>query len=580
MAFDASSKEAADKDADSQSPAWPEALRQALACATGGVDPAPTMAAVSNWAQQVCRHPERLGELGAALARGAAAIATAPPARGQWAFQPDRDDKRFAGAGWEAPPFSALAQTQLLLERLWRTGCAPLPGLAEQDRRRVEHLGLLSLGALSPSNQPLANPEVLAAAARSGGRTLLDGAALWLEDAGRLLEGKPLAGEDVLKVGKDLAAAPGKVVFRNRLMELIQYDPVTPRVRPEPVLLVPAWIMKFYILDLTPETSLVRHLLEQGFSVFAISWRNPSAEDRELALDDYRREGVETAIELARSICGAPVHAVGYCLGGTLLAIEAARRGRLGDPALASVSLLAAQTDFEDAGDYRKLLTHADVAALEAAMQAQGVLQGWQMALSFYGLRANDMLWPRIVNRYLKREAAPAGPLETWLADTTRMPARMHAEYLRGCYLENRLARGEMIVGGAQVGLKDLRAPLFVLGAELDHIAPWRSVQRLELHASGERTFVLTGGGHNTSVVSPPGKPKAYYRIVTAPAGSPYVPPQAVESAPRQEGSWWPAWTGWLADRSGPADRQPAKARPLGGLAEVEAAPGRYVMER
>lgn len=580
MAFDASSQEAADKVADAQSPAWPDALRQALACATGGVDPAPTMAAFSNWAQQVCRRPERLGELAAALARGAAAIATAPAARGQWAFQPDRDDKRFAGAGWEASPFSALAQTQLLLERLWRTGCAPLPGLAEQDRRRVEHLGLLSLGALSPSNQPWANPEVLAAAAGSGGRTLQNGAALWLEDASRFLEGKPLAGEDVLKVGKDLAGTPGKVVFRNRLMELIQYDPVTPSVRPEPVLLVPAWIMKFYILDLTPETSLVRHLLKQGFSVFAISWRNPSAKDRELALDDYRREGVETAIALARSTCGAPVHAVGYCLGGTLLAIEAARRGRLGDPALASVSLLAAQTDFEDAGDYRKLLTQADVAALEAAMQAQGVLQGWQMALSFYGLRANDMLWPRLVNRYLKGEAAAAGPLETWLADMTRMPARMHAEYLRGCYLENRLARGEMIVDGAQVGLKDLRAPLFVLGAELDHIAPWRSVQRLELHASSERTFVLTGGGHNTSVVSPPGKPKAYYRIVTAAAGSPYIPPQAVESAPRQEGSWWPAWTGWLADRSGPADHPPVEVRPLGGLADVEAAPGRYVMER
>jgi polyhydroxyalkanoate synthase len=580
LAFDATPLTAGETAAVPYSPSADVLMRRALARATAGLDPAPNLAAAANWANQLVRHPERLAALAADSGGGLATLAASRPARADWSIKPDRDDKRFAGQGWDLPPYAYLAQAQLFAEKLWRTACDPLPGLAEPDRRRLELLGRLSLGALSPSNWPATNPDVLAAAARSGGRSLLEGAALWARDLARAAAGRPLSGEDALRVGKDLAATRGKVVYRNRLMELIQYDATTAKVRPEPVLLVPAWIMKFYILDLTPETSLVRHLVEDGFSVFAISWRNPGPEHRDLSLDDYRREGVATALDLVRSICGARAHAVGYCLGGTLLALEAARQGRDGEDGLASVSLLAAQTDFEDAGDYRKLLTAADVDALEALMSAQGVLEGWQMAASFYALRPNDMLWPRLVTRYLKGEAPAVDPLGAWLADTTRMPARMHVEYLRGCYLENRLARGGIDVDGAPASLKDIRAPLFVLGAELDHLAPWRSVQRIELYAPGERTFLLTGGGHNTSVVSPPGKPKAWYRMTTAEAGAPYVPPEAVEAAPRQDGSWWPAWTDWLADRSGPADRAAPAARAFGDLSGVEPAPGRYVRER
>lgn len=580
MAFDATPLPAADTAVAPDQPSAGALLRQTLARATGGLDPMPTLTAATSWAGQLARHPERLEALAAELSRGLAALAASPTARVNWPVQPDRDDKRFEGQAWELPPYAYLAQAQLLSEKLWRTACAPLPGLAETDRRRLELLGRLGLGALSPSNWPATNPDVLAAAAASGGRSLIEGAALWARDLARTAAGRPLCGEDALRVGEDLASTSGKVVYRNRLMELIQYDPATPTVRAEPVLLVPAWIMKFYILDLSPQASLVRHLVQAGFSVFALSWRNPGPEQRDLSLEDYRREGVATALDLARSICGAKVHAVGYCLGGTLLALEAARRGRDGDDTLASVSLLAAQTDFEEAGDYRKLLTSADVEALEALMSAQGVLQGWQMAASFYGLRANDMLWPRLVSRYLKGEAPAVDPLGAWLADTTRMPARMHAEYLRGCYLENRLARGGIDVDGAPASLKDISAPLFVLGAELDHIAPWRSVQRIELYVSGERTFVLTGGGHNTSVISPPGKPKAWYRTTGAPAGAPYVPPEAVEAAPRQAGSWWPAWTDWLSGRSGPADRRPPVPEARGELGAVEPAPGRYVRER
>ena len=580
MAFDASLSKAAEAAAAPQTPSTGEPLRQALARTTGGVDPAPTVAAWLSWIHQLARHPERIAEVAAAGLQDAAALAAPSLQRERWPVPPDRDDKRFAGVGWELPPFAWQAQRHLLWEDLWRKACAPLPGLSEADRRRIEHLGSLGLGALSPSNFAATNPDVLAAALKSGGKSVLEGAALWAQDAGRLRAGQPLPGDDGLVPGVDVAASAGKVVYRNRLMELIQYEPVAQTVRPEPILLVPAWIMKFYILDLTPQTSLVRHLLEAGFTVFVISWRNPRPDDSSLTLEDYREAGVETAIDLARSVCSAPVHGVGYCLGGTLLAMEAARRGRLQDDALASLSLLAAQTDFEDGGDYRKLLTPADVDALKALMQAQGVLEGWQMAASFYGLRAKDMLWPRLVSRYLKGEAPPPDPLGFWLADATRMPARMHAEYLRGCYLENRLARGELQVGGELVGLKDIRTPLFVLGAELDHIAPWRSVQRIELYVSGERTFLLTGGGHNTSVVSPPGKPKAYYRVTSAAAGAPYVPPDVVEAAPRQDGSWWPAWTAWLADRSGSAKHAPPEARSLGGLPDLEPAPGRYVMER
>ena len=418
------------------------------------------------------------------------------------------------------------------------------------------------------------------AAVESGGRNFVEGWRLYLQDVARLANGGRLTGLDAFTVGETMAVTPGEVVFRNDLMELIQYTPTTPTVHAEPVLITPAWIMKYYILDLTPETSLARHLVDQGFTVFIISWRNPGPEARDLSFDDYRVQGVEKALEVVGQIVpGRNIHGVGYCLGGTVLAIDAAVRDRDARDGLASLSLLAAQTDFEDAGELMLFIDESQLSMLEDMMSVQGYLDARQMSGAFYALRANDMLWQQMVARYLMAKPKPLGPLDAWLADSTRMPARMHGEYLREMFLKNSFAHGRLQADGAAVALRDLRTPVFALGAERDHIAPWRSVYKIELYGSAETTFVLTGGGHNTSVVSPPGKPGAYYRVRTTKRDVPYVEPHIwVETAVKQEGSWWPCWVDWLkAHASGAMTAPPA---PGGGVFEpIAPAPGRYVRE-
>ncbi|HEU5478821.1 MAG TPA: alpha/beta fold hydrolase, partial [Candidatus Tumulicola sp.] len=380
------------------------------------------------------------------------------------------------------------------------------------------------------------------------------------EDWERDISGKKPVGAEKFVVGRDVAVTPGKVIYRNRLIELIQYAPATGKVRPEPVLVVPAWIMKYYILDLSPRSSLVKYLVDQGFTVFMISWKNPGPDDRDLAFDDYRALGVMAALDAVSTIVPQrAVHGVGYCLGGTLLAIAAAAMARDDDNRLATLTFFAAQFDFTEAGELTLFINESQIAFLEDTMWEQGFLDAREMAGAFALLRSNDLVWSRMVRAYLIGERAPMTDLMAWNADATRMPYRMHTEYLRDLFLGNDLAEGRFEAGGRPVALTDIRAPVFAVATQTDHVAPWRSVYKTHLLLDTEVTFLLTSGGHNAGVVSEPGHPGRVYRIATRPAEGRYVDPDHwVETARPGEGSWWPAWVAWLSSHSGSPATPPA----------------------
>jgi polyhydroxyalkanoate synthase len=379
-----------------------------------------------------------------------------------------------------------------------------------------------------------------------------------------------------------VALTPGKVVHRNRLVEVLQYEPLTGTVGKEPVLVVPSWIMKFYILDLTPQDSLVRYLVAQGHTVFMVSWRNPGTADRDLGMDDYLELGVLDAVRAVQALCpGAGIHAAGYCLGGTLLAIGAALLSARGEHPLRTLTLLAAQVDFEQPGQLTLFMDESQVAFLEDLMAERGYLDGRQMAGAFQLINSRDLVWSKLVHEYLMGAQTPMTAIRAWNADATRLPARMHSEYLRQLYLENALAEGDYRVRGESVDLHALRLPLFVLATERDHISPWRSVYRILRLAHAQTEFVLASGGHNVGIVSPPdgpgAHPEASYRHAGGPAmAAPADADRWLAAAPSAAGSWWPHWHAWLAQHG----TGTLRARPVRGLVEAGrtiAAPGAYV---
>jgi polyhydroxyalkanoate synthase len=501
---------------------------------------------------------------------------------GEACIEPLAQDRRFAAEDWRRWPFNLIHQAFLLQQQWWHNATTDIHGVSKQHERQVTFAARQWLDIFSPANFALTNPEVLRRTQAAAGQNLVRGFWNFVEDWERAVNGRPPVGADALPVGEKVAISPGKVVFRNRLIELIQYAPTTAKVRPEPMLVVPAWIMKYYILDLAPENSLVRHLTAQGFTVFMISWKNPGAEDRDLGLADYSRLGVDAAIDAVRRIVpDRQIHAAGYCLGGTLLAINAAARARGDDTALKTLSFLAAQTDFEEAGELTLFMVEPQVAFLEDLMWAQGYLTANQMAGAFRILRSNDLVWSKVVHDYLMGERRPVSDLMAWNADATRMPARMHAEYLRKLFLDNDLAEGRYEVDGRPVALTDIGVPVFAVGTETDHVAPWRSVYKFHLLLDTDVTFLLASGGHNTGIVSPPGPPGRSHRLRTTRHGDRYVDPDAwLSETPRKEGSWWSEWTAWLAAYSGEPTSPPLLGAPDKGLPPLADAPGSYVMQR
>jgi len=561
-------------------------IRAAVGRATGSLSVASALLAGFDWAVNLLVSPGKQVELqllalkqAHQLANYAVECLRAGPDLSRRCVTPPARDRRFDDEAWLRWPFNLLHQSFLMTEQWWAEATR---GVAGVDRHHEELLSFIVrqlLDVTSPGNLLWTNPVALKATLDQGGLNLARGGLNAAYDFARISARMPPPGAEQFTVGRDVAITPGRVVLRNRVMELIQYAPTTARVRPEPVLLVPAWIMKYYILDLSPENSLVKYLVDQGHTVFCISWKNPTAEERDLGLADYLELGLFAALDaVTRIVPKRKVHALGYCLGGTLLAIGAAAMGRDRDDRFASLTLLAAQTEFSEPGELALFIDESQVNLLEAEMAKTGYLDAQQMAGAFQMLRSYDLLWSQMVNRYLLGQPLPMNDLMAWNYDTTRMPARMHGEYLRHFFLHDDLAERRYRVGASPVSLTDVKVPVFLLGTVTDHVAPWRSVYKLHYLTETEITFALTSGGHNAGVVSPPGHGRRHHQLLKSAAGERRLDPDAwLAAAPDNQGSWWPAWHEWLAARSG----APVEPPPLGLRGQsVADAPGTYVLER
>jgi poly[(R)-3-hydroxyalkanoate] polymerase subunit PhaC len=561
-------------------------LHAAIARMTGGLSPAALTQAYWDWMTHLAVAPGKRMQLADKALRKALRFANytlryaAEGPNAELCIDPLPQDHRFLDEKWCQWPFNFIYQSFLLQQQWWHNATTGLRGVSKHHEDMVQFATRQLLDTAAPSNFLLTNPEILWRTISAGGLNLARGAQNFFADCERVLGGKKPVGTEQFKVGHDVAITPGKVIFRNRLIELIQYVPATQEVRPEPVLIVPAWIMKYYILDLSPHNSLVKYLTEQGFTVFMMSWKNPVPDDRDLGLDDYRSLGVMAALDaIGRIVPDRKVHAVGYCLGGTLLSIAAAAMARDRDDRIATLTLLAAQTDFTEAGELLLFTDESQVAFLEDMMWEQGFLDSRQMAGAFEMLRSNDLVWSRAVHDYLLGEREPMTDLMAWNADATRMPYRMHSEYLRRLFLDNELAEGRCVAAGRPIALKDIGVPVFAVGTERDHVAPWRSTYKVNLQLDTDVTYLLTSGGHNAGIVSELGHPGRNFRVRTKRANEHYLDPERYLAEARcQDGSWWPEWIAWLGERSGPPTGVPPMGAAQAGYPALAEAPGSYVL--
>ncbi|HTS40294.1 MAG TPA: alpha/beta fold hydrolase [Xanthobacteraceae bacterium] len=562
-------------------------LHAALARFSAGVSPAALAHAYLDWATHLAFAPGKRVQLVDKAVRKAvrftnyACRCVMQGGKTECCIEPLPFDKRFADDEWQKWPYNFIHQAFLLQQQWWHNATTGIRGLSKQHENMVEFASRQILDMVAPSNFVLTNPKVLRQTIKKGGMNLVNGFQNLMEDWERAISGKKPVGSEKFVVGRDVAITPGKVVYRNRLIELIQYEPATEKVRPEPILIVPAWIMKYYILDLSPQNSLVKYLTEQGYSVFMMSWRNPGPEERDLGLDDYRTLGIMAALEAINSIVpDEKVHAVGYCLGGTLLAIAAAAMAREDDDRMKTVTLFASQTDFTEAGELMLFINESQLAFLEDMMWEQGFLDSRQMAGTFQMLHSNDLVWSRGVHEYLMGERQPMSDLMAWNADATRMPYRMHSEYLRKLFLDNDLAEGRFLVGEKPIALSDIRVPIFAVGTMRDHVAPWRSTYKINLQTDTEVTYLLTTGGHNVGIVSEPGHVGRSFQAMTKKPDNHYLDPEAfLANAPQKDGSWWPEWVAWLDARSGAPMAPSGLGAPQAGYKPLCDAPGTYVLQ-
>lgn len=491
----------------------------------------------------------------------------------------DPGDKRFLAPEWrENPFFDWLRQSYLLTSRWAGDIVERTEGIDQQTRAKAAFYTRLISSVVSPSNFMPTNPELLRATVEAKGENLVRGMKMLAEDisaGGGMLKIRQSA-ERKFELGVDMATTPGKVVWRNDVMELIQYEPTTEEVYARPLLIAPPWINKFYVLDLNPEKSFVRWAVAQGFTVFIISWINPDESKAEKGFEAYMREGVLTALDVIEKATGErKVAAAGYCVGGTLLATTLAYMAATGDDRIDSVTFFATQVDFTDAGDLQIFIDEARLAALDEAMAKTGYLEGVRMANAFNMLRPNELIWTYVVNNYMKGVEPAAFDLLAWNSDCTRIPRANHNFYLRNYYLENNLTRGQLVLDGVKLNLRQVKIPVYELAAREDHIAPAQSVFRGSKFFGGPVTFVLAGAGHIAGVINPPTKTKYQYWTGGPATGA---LDSWIETAKETPGSWWPHWLAWITAQA-PAKvpaRQPGSAK----LKTLCDAPGEYVRVR
>lgn len=553
---------------------------------TKGISPASLALAYVDWSIHMLHSPGKISEMvnNAYRKQGAFALwslrASIDPNTPDF-IRPLQQDRRFRDPAWHKFPYNMIAQNFLMKEQWWHYATTGIPGVAQHHENVVSFAARQWLDIICPTNFPSTNPTIIERATQTGGMSLVQGMQNLMEDVESELIGHQEKNAEYA-VGKNLAVTPGQVVYRNRLIELIQYSPTTKEVKPEPVLIIPAWIMKYYILDLSEHNSMVRYLVDQGYTVFMVSWHNPTEDDRDMGMVDYINRGVRDALKVITKIVpDQQIHAAGYCLGGTLLATTAAAMARNQNPILKSISLFTAQTDFTEAGELMLFIDESELSYMEDLMWDQGYLDTAQMAGAFTLMRSYDLLWSRLVSEYWLGERSKPNDLMTWNADATRMPYKMHSQYLRHMFLRNDLASGRFIVDDKPVSLRDIRVPIFSVATEKDHVAPWRSVYKLHGLVNTDVTFVLTSGGHNAGIVSEPGHPRRRYQIDTR------HPDDSYQSADEwhanqesKEGSWWEPWSEWLAANSGTPVKPPKMGNPDQGISPLCAAPGSYVFEK
>lgn len=496
------------------------------------------------------------------------------------AIAPSPRDKRFADPEWKSNQFFDFMMQLYLLTTKWAHELVrDAEGLDPQTRRKAEFYMQQVTNALSPSNFVLTNPEVLRETVASSGENLARGLTMLAEDiaAGKGMLKIRQSNPDNLVVGVNMATTPGKVIYQNEMMQLIQYAPTTETVLRTPLLIVPPWINKFYILDLKPEKSYIKWCVDQGITVFVISWVNPDKRLGNKSWEDYMKEGPLAAMDVIERVTGEmKVHAAGYCVGGTMLATTLAWLAEKRRQRVASATFFAAQVDFTHAGDLLVFVDEDQIAALEQDMKAAGVLEGSKMAMAFNMLRSNDLIWSYVVSNYLKGRQPSAFDLLHWNSDATRMTASNHSYYLRNCYLENRLSTGTMVLDNTLLDLSKVMVPVYNLATREDHIAPAESVLYGSQFFGGPVKYVLSGSGHIAGVVNPPASNK--YQYWTNDNVKNVSLAEWTKGAVEHKGSWWPDWREWL----GGLDPEEVPARAVGSdaLPPIEDAPGSYVRVR
>ncbi|MBF0334615.1 MAG: class I poly(R)-hydroxyalkanoic acid synthase [Alphaproteobacteria bacterium] len=494
--------------------------------------------------------------------------------------EPDKGDRRFKDELWQDNEvFDFIKQSYLLTARWMQRVVGDVEGLDEQSARKVDFYTRQFVDAMAPSNFVMTNPEVLRATIESGGENLVKGLNNLLEDLERG-KGKlqiRMTDLEAFKVGENIAVTPGKVVFQNDLMQLLQYTPSTETAFEKPLMIVPPWINKFYILDLRPKNSFIKWAVDQGHTVFVVSWVNPDATLAAKGFEDYMLEGTLAALDAIHQATGErQVDAVGYCLGGTLLAATLAYMAAKGDDRIVSATFLTTMTDFSESGELGVFIDEAQLEALEEKMNQRGYLDGSEMASTFNMLRANDLIWSFVINNYLLGKDPFPFDLLYWNSDSTRMPAAMHSFYLRKMYQENKLIEpGGVTLAGVPIDLRTIAVPCYLLSTREDHIAPWISTYSATQVFSGPVKFVLSASGHIAGVVNPPAANKYCYWVNSK---KPKSPDAWLKGAKQVDGSWWTDWQAWVAKTAG--KQVPARDPAKGGLAPLDNAPGSYVKVR